>query len=227
MKKHLVYQGIPLAAFALPFVWVALGGDGDLLKTEFGIIENLTVLFLFTAIGFGVWAFRLAGRFDAPRTLKPWIVILILGATYFALEEISYGQHLFGWSAGETWSQLNDQQETNLHNISGLFDQLPRSLLTLGILVGGIVMPVVRMIRKTSLPESNWLYWQWPTADCLTVSLIVILYRPVIDPLELSSFIAIGETKELFFALFILLYIVSLATRIRSKTAGADDSVAE
>ena len=221
MKKHLIYQGIPVAAFLMPFFWVGIGADDDLLKTEFGIIENLTVLFLFTAIGFCIWAFRSAGRFDAPRTLKPWIVILMLGASYFALEEISYGQHIFGWSAGETWSQINNQQETNLHNIGGLFDQLPRSLLTLGILIGGIIMPLVRYFRRTSLPESNWLYWQWPTMDCLTAGLIVIFLRPVLDPLDLD-FINIGETKELFFAIFILLYCASLAVRLKSRSGTAD-----
>ena len=223
MKKHLIYQGIPIALFLLPFIWMGLVGDDSLLKKEFGIIENLTVLLLLVSIGFCIAAFRAAGRFTAPKTLKPWIIILILGATYFALEEISYGQHMFGWETGETWKELNNQQETNLHNVHPLFDQLPRAVLTLGILIGGVIMPLVRYFRKTGLAETNWLYWQWPTIDCLTVSLIVILFRDVMKPLDFD-FINIGETKELFFATFILLYCISLYSRIRSRSGAPDSS---
>ena len=80
------------------------------------------------------------------------------GSLYFALEELSYGQHMFRWETGKTWSELNDQQETNLHNVLPLFDQLPRTLLTLGVLIGGIIMPLYRSFRKITLDESNRFY---------------------------------------------------------------------
>lgn len=225
MKKHTIYQGIPLAAFLLPFVWMAVVGDDVLLKKEFGIIENLTVVLLVVAIGFCVSAYRAAGRFSAPKTLRPWTVILMLGAAYFALEEISYGQHMFGWGTADAWKELNNQHETNLHNVHPLFDQLPRALLTLGILVGGIIMPLYRYFARSTLQESNWLYWQWPRIDCLTASLVVIFLRPVLEPLDLD-YINIGETKELFFAIFILLYCLSLESRIRAKTRTDEEPVA-
>ena len=142
--------------------------------------------------------------------------ILLLGATYFALEEISYGQHMFGWGTAETWKELNDQDETNLHNVHALFDQLPRMLLTIGILIGGVIMPLYRHFRKIRLEESNRLYWQWPTLDCITVGLLVILFRPILTVID-TKIIDTGEMKENLIALFILLYCVSIYSRIRQK----------
>lgn len=37
---------------------------------------------------------------------------------FVALEEISYGQHIFHWQTPEYFSSLNLQGETNLHNLS-------------------------------------------------------------------------------------------------------------
>jgi hypothetical protein len=142
--------------------------------------------------------------------------MLLLGATYFALEEISYGQHMFGWGTAETWKELNNQGETNLHNVHALFDQLPRLLLTIGILIGGVIMPLYRYFRKIRLEESNRLYWQWPTLDCITVGLLVIFIRPILALVD-TKIVNTGEMKENLIALFILLYCVSIHRRIRQK----------
>jgi len=215
-RRILVYQGIPLLVMLLPFAWVALFDDYQALKREDGVIENLTVLFLVVAIGFCIASLRQFRHSQLPRSLRVWLMLLILGASYFALEEISYGQHLFGWEAEGTWAEINDQQETNLHNVHPIFDQLPRALLTLGILIGGVILPLYRYFRRIDLDESDRFYWQWPTLDCVTVGLLVILLRPVLGPFELE-FINIGETKENLIAMFIMLYCISLRARIRQK----------
>ncbi len=216
----LLYQGLPVAVLLLPFVWLTIVGDARGLKGELGVVENLTVVFLLIAIGYCVAALlAIRGAADVGG-LKAWLVLLIIGSAYFALEELSYGQHLIGWTAPETWAELNDQQETNLHNVHRVFDQLPRNLLSLGIFVGGVWMPLYRNFRKIELVPENRFYWQWPTMDCLTAGLIATLVRPVIGPFE-PSFIDVGETKENFIALFILLYCISLYTRIKHEVASA------
>jgi len=222
ISQGLIFQGIPLGVMLLPFVWYAIAGNDRMLKGEAGIIENLTVLFLIIAIGFCIASLRRVGRLGLSHYLKAWLVLMMLGSAYFALEEISYGQHLFGWEAAETWKELNDQDETNLHNVHAIFDQVPRALLTLGILVGGIIMPLYRHFRGIRLDESNRLYWQWPTLDCVTIGLLVILIRPVLSVFEVE-FINIGEMKENLFALFILLYCISIQQRLRHKLQPAAD----
>ena len=215
-RNLLIFQGIPLAVVLLPFVWFGIAGNDRMLKGEAGIVENLTVLFLFIAIGVCFASLKKVKSLPQARFLKIWLVLLILGSTYFALEELSYGQHMFGWSANETFKELNDQEETNLHDIHWAFDQLPRSLLTLAILIGGVILPLYRHFRKIELAESDRFYWQWPTMDCVTIGLLVILIRPVLSVIDID-FINTGETKENLFALFILLYCISLRFRLGQK----------
>jgi hypothetical protein len=228
MKKNnlLLYHGLPLFALVFPFIWVALAGNDRALKGEAGMVEIATFLFLVIAIGFCVSSSTITRRLELSAYLKGWLLLLIVGATYFALEEISYGQHMFGWDTADSWKELNDQDETNLHNVHSLFDQVPRALLTLGILVGGVVLPLYRHFRKIQLDESNRFYWQWPTLDCVSIGLLVILIRPVQMLID-SDVISTGESKEMFFALFILLYCVSLHSRLRLKAAAASPSAAQ
>ena len=220
-KNLLIYQGIPLLVILLPFVWFAIAGSDKMLKGEAGIIENLTVLFLVAAIGFCISSIFTTNQLALSGFVKAWVVILIMGAAYFALEEISFGQHLFGWSTAESWKELNEQDETNLHNVHALFDQVPRALLTIGILIGGVILPIYRYFRNIRLDESNRLYWQWPTLDCVTIGIMVILVRPFYTLFE-TDIINTGETKENLIALFILLYCVSIHSRLKQKVPPAE-----
>jgi hypothetical protein len=222
----LLYHGLPLFALVFPFIWVALAGNDRALKGESGMVEIATFLFLVIGIGFCVSSLTITRRLELSAYLKGWLLLLIMGAAYFALEEISYGQHMFGWGTTDSWKELNDQDETNLHNVHALFDQVPRALLTLGILVGGVVLPLYRHFRKIQLDESNRFYWQWPTLDCVSIGLLVILIRPI-QMVHDSDVISTGESKEMFFALFILLYCVSLHSRLRRKAAVASPAAAQ
>ena len=205
-----------MLVIVFPFIWVAMAGNDRMLKGEAGIVENATVIFLVVAIGYCISSLILAQRQELSVYLKAWLVLLILGAAYFALEEISYGQHMFGWGTAESWKELNDQDETNLHNVHSMFDQVPRALLTLGIFVGGILLPLYWKFRGIERDESDRFYWQWPTLDCVTIGLLVILIRPVLSIVD-TDIINTGETKENLFALFILLYCVSLRSRLRLR----------
>ena len=212
----ILYHGLPLFVILLPLVWYAITGNYAIFKGEAGIIENMTVLFLVAAIGFCIASLSRANRLRLSGFLKAWLFILIVGAAYFALEEISYGQHMFGWGTAEAWKELNDQDETNLHNVHSLFDQVPRALLSLGILIGGVILPLYRRFRDIRLDESSRFYWQWPTIDCVTIGLLVILIRPILSVAETDA-INTGEMKENLIALFILLYCVSIHSRLRQK----------
>jgi hypothetical protein len=208
-----VYQGIPLFLILFPFAWFGVRGHDDWLKGEHGIIENLTVVFLFAAIALCLSSLLKVRKQKLTKKLNTWLFILIAGAGYFALEELSYGQHLFGWGTTEAWKELNDQDETNLHNVSFIFDQWPRAVLTVGIFMGGVILPLYRRFRNVSLDESSPYYWQLPTMDCVTIGLAVILIRPFLTLFEVE-FIHVGETKESYIALFILLYCASIHGRL-------------
>ncbi len=89
----LLYHGLPLLVLVFPFLWFYLVGSKRMLEGEGGIVENATVLFLLIAIGFCIAGLSKARRSGLGSMVKGWLLVLILGAAYFALEEISYGQH--------------------------------------------------------------------------------------------------------------------------------------
>jgi len=217
-RNLLVFHGLPLLMVLLPFVWFEIVGNDKMLRGEAGIVENLTVLFLVVAIAFCISGITRANRLGLSRLVKAWLLIMIMGSAYFALEEISYGQHMFGWGTAESWKELNDQDETNLHNVHAIFDQVPRALLSLGILIGGVVLPLYRHFRGIRLQRDDRFYWQWPTLDCVTIGILALLIRPALSVFEVE-FISTGELKENLFALFILLYCISLHARIKQERA--------
>ena len=151
-----------------------------------------------------------------------WMMILVLGSTYFAGEEVSWGQHIFGWEASEYWQSLNDQGETNLHNTGPLFDQVPRALLSAAALVGGVLVPLYFFLAKRRLRKTSLHYWLWPTYECIPAaffSILVSWHEKVYQILDVEIPVVVdvraGEVKESLLALFIMVYVMSIWYRSR------------
>ena len=195
------------------------------LDGEYGIIEIVTVVLLVPAVALAL-ATLTWPRIRSSGLLMAWLVAHGAGALYFAGEEISWGQHLFAWETGEWFRQVNDQNETNLHNISSWLDQKPRSLLLLWILLAGALWPLVER-RRGYLDEDGFLGKVLPTRELVPLSLTVVLVRAphyladafdlakgglarqVVEPINLT------EVQECLFAVFILLYVIALRRRLR------------
>lgn len=226
MNKDLnkgVWLVLPIVLTAIPYIARFLGPHtDDYIYGEMGIIENLTVVFLLVAIVYCVLALLAKGGV-AFKGLKVWMVIFLLGSIYYAGEEVSWGQHFFGWATPEGWTDVNDQEETNLHNTSAIFDQIPRSLLTIAALVGGVLIPVYRKVKKHTLSAESFVDWMLPTYVCLPaalLSLLVSLHEKSYEALgfEIPAVLDIrtGETKEFLLALFMMMYVVSFWLRNRN-----------
>lgn len=198
---------------------------------ELGIIENLTVIFLVWAlIALAVYAFKHL------KTMRPLdqalVVVMILGSIYFAGEELSWGQHLAGFETPESIRERNYQNEMNLHNTEGivgdLLDKIPRTILTVGIFIGGIVFPFIR--RK--LPA--WIERYVPGKEVVFVSVLAVfisvppkLFKMAgLHPERTASegrekFLEArfdgGEMKEMYIALFILLFALNLLRLLRNE----------
>lgn len=216
---------LPVVVALLPFI-ARMGAPATdrIFYGEFGILENLTVLFLIVGIVTGL---RIITGPTARQTgpFRLWVLLIVMGAVYFAGEEISWGQHFFGWGTPEPWARINEQAETNLHNTSPLFNQLPRTLLTLAALVGGVVAPLWIRSRDLAFAAGSVPAWLWPTMVCLPSAALAVaiswpgklLRATGIDQQGLD--IGPGETKEALLGLFIMIYLVSLARRIRLPTS--------
>ena len=230
-----VWLWLPLVYVLAHFLTAAVGrqvyarvfGGGEL-----GNNEMLTVVLLLLAVLIGLHSLSLVWRLGDKR-LVVWIALGTLGCIYFAGEEASWGQHLFGWQSSATWQEFNDQGETNLHNserFGFLLDQLPRNLLTLGMLVGAVFAPLYRRSRGLALDPAGIHYWIWPTLVCLPVGLLgatiswpeslyeAISGREHPEYLDISS----GDLKEWLIAYFLMLYLGSFNLRLRQVLQTAD-----
>ncbi len=203
------------------------------MRGELGLVENLTVAWLLGALACALWAFTARERVRS-RLFGPFALVMALGLFFFAGEEASWGQHWFGFAPPEEIAARNDQGEFNLHNdpvFEKVLDQLPRLLLTLAALIGGIVAPLVRRGRALApidLDSSSIGGWIWPPIRCLPAALgalTVSLPKKVFEAagrhepyyLDLSP----GETKEYCLALFLLVYCASLALALHGAPRAA------
>ncbi len=150
--------------------------------------------------------------------LALWVALAALCCFYVTGEEISWGQHLFHWATPGFWSGINDQNETNLHNTSSWLDQKPRLLLELGVLTGGILMPLIRRFRPALLPARFAAIYP---PDCLAVTALLALAVKITDTvaeaLHVSIFERGSEVQELYLFYFVLLYLLALHNRIMKK----------
>lgn len=226
--------GLPLVVVALIFSVYAIDRAFyySYVETESGVIENATALIVLIPIIFGIAALRRAEHLPR-RWLAVWMGIVCLGCLYIALEEVSWGQQWFAWQTPDSLRSLNDQAETNLHNMSSWFDQKPRTLLELGILVGGLILPVVWLFKRPCWigDAQDWRWWFLPTNACFTAALMTILVRlperlAKMLELELVRYVNIrfSELQELCIAMFLIIYVASIYLRLKTAAGVRGDA---
>lgn len=183
------------------------------MNDERGGVELAQWLVLAAAV---VAALRLLARPELRRrpALLAWVALAGLACFYVAGEEISWGQHLAQWNTPEYWRALNDQGETNLHNTSSWFDQKPRTLLELGVIVGGLLGPALRRLRPGLLRGMVDLVT--PAAATLPIA-AVAEFAGLDKRLGLGLFFRPSEVQELYFYLFALGYLLVLDARLRGR----------
>jgi hypothetical protein len=102
----------------------------DFVYEEDGLFESATALaLLFCAALLFVIGLGRAWRHD--RRLGSVAVLMAVFCGLLFLEEISWGQRIFGWSTPAQFEELNAQQETNLHNMFVGYNQLIRLVVAL------------------------------------------------------------------------------------------------
>lgn len=193
-------------------------------KVKEGPIEWATVLVLIPAIVASVAIWRRRAALPT-RWLGWWMGLVGLGSFYFAAEEVSWGQQIWGWEAPEFIAARNDQDETNFHNLTGFgfLDLGPRFVLEQWALWGGIVLPLADRWRGIVRDARwRWDHWFWPTWCCLPTAVIAVLIR-VPDRLDKLTGkqlwwlrdLRLSEPQEYYFALFLAMYLLSVWARLR------------
>ncbi len=203
---------------------------------EFGLLETTQNLFLAAAL-------IMAGVMCARATrllLRVWLALVFIGLLYLLGEETSWGQHYFRWGTDGWFAEFNDQAETNLHNTSHWFDQVPRNFLYLGMIVGGLIHPLLKLYRNgRGLIDQPW--WWAPTLASLPTVVFAFLggapkaidkfvrnvadltgqglMGPWADGFRLETFVGrASEWEECFMYLFFVIYLWSLASRLKFRS---------
>jgi len=221
------WAGVPVAMMLLTFYAYLISADlmTLLLRRDEhpdggGIAETGTVLILIPAIIAGIVILR-HYRDRLPLWMWGWLLGWILACIYFAGEEASWGQHYFRWGAPEVLQGLNDQNETNLHNIGTWFDQKPRTLVELWVVFAGLLAPLIRRFRPQALwADRDWARWFWPTAigiPTVFAFLFAFLIALVAKKTGRADLHQLGsnELREFYIAVFLSSYLLSLWYRLR------------
>lgn len=191
---------------------------------EVGAVELLTPIVLLPGIVFGVMAMMRMRQYLPTRNSQVWVAMMTLGAFYMAGEEVSWGQWIFYWDTPEAFTAINDQNETNLHNTSSLFDQKPRLLLELWVLTGAIRV-WYRAFKGKQDDIGSTAYWFWPSLPLAWTGLLsaaVMLPERVTDwwgiKLPTPFDVRVTETQELVLGCYLSFYLASILLRLRARS---------
>lgn len=212
LPSSLLYRIFPVLLLLGSLICEAVVPDSEkpVFFSEEGPHELLQAVFV--SIGF---CFALGLLLRVRRTgLRLWFGAAALGCFYVAGEELSWGQHLFGWSTPAGWDVINDQNETNLHNISDWFDQKPQILLQIGVLVGGLIVPFLQGWKPHLLPSQ--FVSVYPDSRLVPTALTAVLVKlidTVQDLVDRQLFWRASEVLELFVYYFVLLYLITMWQR--------------
>lgn len=187
------------------------GPQKEALLAEGGIHENFQAMVMIATFILAVPVFRaVQGKW-----LKIWMGLMLLGSFYVAGEELSWGQWLFNWQTPSEWAALNDQNETNLHNVSDWLDQKPLIILKIGVLFGGIIIPLLLKFRPQLLPTRfSAIYADMTILPVALICLALKLLDTYNDATQsFYIFWRVQEVLEFYLYYFILVYILIMRKR--------------
>ena len=213
-----------LAACAILYAVFVFGtvDDPTLLRDgEAGVLENLqaAILLVCLIIAGRLWRWSAGG-------LKVWLGLIAVALFLILGEEISWGQHVFGWSTPGWFARHNVQDETNLHNSSWLLNQLPRNVLRAAILLGGGIYPLARRFVPRDPPGvAPWLPPRLggvAPALFMAVTAVAMRWRWPAFMADDATYFELSEVEELFFYSFFLTYLLGLRVQIARLGPRAD-----
>ncbi|KAA3640210.1 MAG: hypothetical protein DWQ02_02355 [Bacteroidetes bacterium] len=178
----------------------------DITKNAFredGLLENLTVIFTFLAMFILIFL----GIKETKRIARIFLFLLAFGIFLFGMEEISWGQRIFGWETPEALKTINRQEESNLHNIFNEFLNVLYAIIN-------IILGCLFLFRKwfiqilDSVPALKPIKFYYPSTHFYFAGLIFFFMLPYTAYLDQR-----GETFEEVLALLLFVYALDVLVR--------------
>jgi len=140
-QRALLIAAIPVALAVTGILAVPFRSAYRLLANEDGVAEWLQVVALVVLFGLYVRLIVQLWR-SGHRLYALSFVVAAAGIFFIVGEEISWGQRIFGLTTPEELEEINNQGETNIHNIGSLLRIF--NLVVLTVSAGACLMPLLR-----------------------------------------------------------------------------------
>lgn len=146
MRKSIRTHATPLLIFSISLYFLVsiVIRKGYYLVEEDQLFESLTAAFYLVGALFCLVGFLAASR-SGSRIGKYWLLGWAALFLFLALEEISWGQRLFGLESPGFFDSYNLQHETNIHNFAS---RLTSRSFYLFVFLVGIALPSLTMLSK-------------------------------------------------------------------------------
>ena len=139
---------------------------------ENGFVEILQNIFLIFSIFYYLIFLKRLNYISKNLVLILFLYSYFFGLIYYFFEEISWGQNFFKWESPTFFLEFNNQKETNFHNITNLFNQLPRSLLLLWC---SLSFWIFQLLNKNTKFQ-NFKYFIFPNKNLKKISFLLIFF---------------------------------------------------
>jgi len=211
------WLGIPVgvALFVIGTYWIDADWHRRWITAESGVLE--TAQFIFMVVGLAVAVQLLFDPFVRRRPLVLAVTALAAFACLFiGGEEVSWGQHIFFWQDQSLVSAVNDEGELSLHNMNKSFERLPRTLLEIGVVAGGLLVPLACAYAPWLRQSRMALFL--PAAALVPAALLAVAFK---GAGTLAQYVAANvaarpsEAVEVFLYFFMMAYLIVFERRIR------------
>ena len=126
-------------------------GWNPIIWQENGIVEIIQEILLLITILYliHIYFFIKKTYVEKLNLYKLFVILKIIGLSYFFLEEISWGQHFINYQTPLIFTEeesilFNHQKEFNLHNTSNLFNEIPRAIVLFWCSLSIIIIKIFR-----------------------------------------------------------------------------------
>lgn len=167
------------------------------------------------------------------------IYFALLCILFFAAfgEEISWGQRIFGWNTPDSWSGMNAQKETNLHNL-WLFSAVDEDgnrkstlalflnanrLVSLFWLLYCVLVPLIHLISGHARTVIRWFGFPVPALRIgmlFIINFIAFQFIVRFVPISDALLDALNETKETNYAIGFLVLMIVFYSGLRHRAPG-------
>jgi hypothetical protein len=205
-----------VAVFVAASCWIDTEWHRRWVTRESGILE--TAQFIFMVMGLALAVQLLFDPFLRRRPLVFAVTLIAaLSCLYIGGEEVSWGQHIFFWQNPDLVTAVNDEGEFSIHNMNKAFERTPRTVLELGVLIGGLVVPVVCAFYPRLRQSRAALFL--PSAVLVPAALFMLAFKIDSTVSKWTGHAVLAarpsEAVEFYLYFFIFAYLVIFERRIR------------